>query len=47
MESLNIIDLKSATIEHPKTSHKLTKTIRQAKQVSQVPGAGKYSASPL
>ena len=31
MESLNIIDLKSARIEHPKTSHKLTKTIRQAK----------------
>ena len=33
-------------IEHPNTSHKLSKTIRRTKFVSQV-GAGKISNSPL
>ena len=33
---------KTAIIEHPKTSHKLSKTIRQAEKVSQV-GFGKSS----
>ena len=30
-ESPNINDIKSVTIEHPKTSHKLSKTIRRLK----------------
>ena len=44
---LNIIDIKSVPLEHAKTSCKLSKTIRQAKKVSQVGGAGKNSTSPL
>ena len=32
-ENWNIIDIKSVIIEHPKTSHKLSKTIRQAEKV--------------
>ena len=43
MESPNIVDIKSVTIGHPKTSHKLLKTIRQGKKV----GAGKSPTSPL
>ena len=35
-ENPNIVDIKSVIIEHPKTSHKLPKTIRQAAKVSQV-----------
>ena len=35
-----MFDIKSAIIDHPKTSHKLSKTIRQAENVSQV-GSGK------
>ena len=46
VESPNIIDVKSVTIEHPKTSHKLSKTIRQGIKGSQVAGSGK-SSSPL
>ena len=34
-------------IEHPKTSRKLSKFLRQAKRVSQVSGAVKKSTSPL
>ena len=34
-------------ILNPKTSHKLSKTIRQGKKVSQVVGAGKSSNSLL
>ena len=34
MESLNIVDIKSVTIEHPKTSDELSTTIRQAKKIS-------------
>ena len=44
-ENPNIVGIKSVIIEHPKTSHKLSKTIRQAGKVSQV-GSGK-SGSPL
>ena len=29
-ENPNIVDIKSVITEHPKTSHKLSKTIRQA-----------------
>ena len=32
-ESPNIVDVKSVITEHPKTSHKLPKTIRQAEKV--------------
>ena len=33
-ENRNVVDIKSVTIEHPKTFHKLSKTIRQAEKVS-------------
>ena len=46
LEIPNIIDTKSITIEH-QTSCKLSKTIWQAKKVSQACGAGKNSTSPL
>ena len=45
-ENSNIVDIKSVIIKHPKTSHKLTKTIRQAEKVCQV-GFGKSSNSSL
>ena len=32
-ENSNIVDTKSVITEHPKTSHKLSKTIRQAEKV--------------
>ena len=32
-ENPNIADIKSVITEHPKTSHKLSKTIRQAEKV--------------
>ena len=35
-ENPNIVDIKLVIIEHLKTSHKLSKTIRQAEKVSQV-----------
>ena len=47
IENPNIIDIKSVTIKHPKTSHKLSKTIRQVKKVLQVGGADKNYISPL
>ena len=40
IENPNIIDIKSVPIEHPKTLHKLSKTIRQAKKIFRV-GAAK------
>ena len=45
-ENANIVDIKSVIIEHPKTSCKLSKTIRQAEKVSHV-GSSKSSNSPL
>ena len=42
IENRNIIGIKSVIIEHPKTSHKLSKTIWQAEKISQV-GSGKSS----
>ena len=36
IEIQKIIDIKSVTIEHSKTTYKLIKTIRQAEKVSQV-----------
>ena len=42
IENPNIFDIKSVTIEHPKTLHELFETIRQAEKVSQV-GSGKSS----
>ena len=47
IENPNIIDISSFTIEHLKTSRKLSKSIRQAEKVSQVSGADKNSTSPL
>ena len=35
IENPNIADIKPVIIEHPKTSHKLSKTNRQAENVSQ------------
>ena len=35
-ENPNIVDIKSLVIEHPKTSHKLSKTKRQSEKVSEV-----------
>ena len=45
-ESPNILDIKSVTEEHPKTSPKLSKTISQAGKVSKE-GSGKSSKSHL
>ena len=44
-ENLNIVDKTSFTIEYPKTSRKLSQTIKQSKRVSQI-GSGKSSNSP-
>ena len=33
MENPETVDIKSVITDHPKTSHKLPKTIRQAKKV--------------
>ena len=45
-ENSNIVNIKSLTIEHPKTSRKLFKTRRQAENVSKV-GSGNNSDNPL
>ena len=42
----NIVDIKSGIIEHTKTTHKLTKPIRQTEKVSQIIGPGKNSNKP-
>ena len=42
IESPSIADMKSVTLEHPETSNKLSKSIRQPKKVFQV-GSGKRS----
>ena len=47
IENSYIVDIISVTIEHPKTFHKLSKTIRQANKVCQVGDAGKNFTSPL
>ena len=47
IENLRIIDTKLVTIEHPKTYHKLSKTIRKAKKFSQVVGASKNYYSTI
>lgn len=46
-ENLNIMDIKSVAIEYLKTSRKLFKTIRQAKNVFEAAGATKNSTSFL
>lgn len=43
IENWNIVDFKYIAIEHPKTSPKLSKTVRQAKKIS----SGKNSPSIL
>ena len=35
-ENPNILDTKSVIVEHPKTSHRLSKTVRRAEKVSQL-----------
>ena len=40
LESPNIFGIKSAIMEHPETSHKLLKTIKQTEKVSQVSASG-------
>ena len=47
IENQNIMDIKSVTAEHPKTSHKLFKTIRQAKKILHVNYGYKNSTSSL
>ena len=47
LENPSTIDIKAVTVEHPKCSCKLSKSIRQAEKVSQVIGADKNSNSPL
>ena len=46
-ESPNIVEIKSAIIEHLKSCHKSSKTIRQTKEISQVSGPGRNSSSPM
>ena len=47
IENPNIVDIKSAFIEHSKTSLKVSKAISQAEKFFQVNGAGKNSDSIL
>ena len=47
LKNPNKIDIRSVTIEHPKTSHESSKTMRQAEKVSQEHNAGKNANSPL
>ena len=47
IENPNIVHMKSVIIEHPKTSYKLSKTLRQVEKAFQVSGAGKNFDSPL
>ena len=47
VEKPNIITIRSVTIEPPEISCKVSKTRRQAKNVSQVGASGKKSASPV
>ena len=46
VENPKIVDIKPDIIEHPKTWHKLSKTMTQTEKVSPV-GFGKGSNSPL
>ena len=41
IENQNIVDIKSVNIEYPKTLNKVSKSIRQAKKVSQISCTGK------
>ena len=41
IENPSIIDIKSVTVEDPKTSHILSKNIKQTRKVSQVTGLEK------
>ena len=47
LEYSNIVDIKSAVIEHLKTSHKLSRTMKQIGKVFQVSAAEKDSDSSL
>ena len=41
IENQNIVDIRAVNIEYPKTLNKVSKSIRQAKKVSQISCAGK------
>ena len=45
IEIPNVADIESVTIGHPKISHKLSKTLRQGKKVSQIVDAAKLIAA--
>ena len=47
LENPNYVGIKSVIIEYIKTSHKLSKTIKQATNLSQVTSAKKNSYSPF
>ena len=47
VENPNIAGIKSVIIEHPKTLHKLPKTMKQIEKVFHVSGAGINSDNPL
>ena len=47
LENPNIIDIESLFKEHPKTSCKLSETMRRTITVFQVSGAGKNFDNPL
>ena len=40
IENPNIFDITSVIIDHPKISHELSKTIKQARRVSQISSIG-------
>ena len=40
IENPNIFDITSFIIDHPKISHELSKTIKQARKVSQIGSIG-------
>ena len=47
LENPNIIDIESLFKEHPKTSCKLSETMKRTITISQVSGAGKNFDNPL
>ena len=43
LENQNLVDIQSIIIEHPKTSRKLSKAVRQTEKNSQASGTGENS----
>ena len=46
-ETSSIFDIKSVAIKHPKPLHKISKAIREAKNVAEIFSVGTNSTSPL